>query len=58
MQPGPRLPPAERPCPTRCLMMTGTSGARVRPACQRVKNRDTGPLAQREARRVAADAAR
>jgi hypothetical protein len=38
--------------------MTGTYGARARRACQRVKARETGPLAQRDDLRWAADAAR
>jgi hypothetical protein len=39
-------------------MMTETCGARARRACQRVKDRETRPLGQREALRLAADAAR
>jgi len=38
--------------------MTGTSGAWARRACQRFKDHETGPLAQREDLGLAADAAR
>ena len=39
-------------------MITGTSGARARRACQRFEDREIGPLAQREDLCMAADAAR
>jgi hypothetical protein len=39
-------------------MMTGTSGARARRACQRFKDHETGRLAQRDDLGLAADAVR